>query len=73
MSIKINGVTFYRTAEACCLAGVSKNTFLRWVKNGTFMDVSRRDRRGWRLFSEDELKLLKEEANRTCTTKKGCV
>ena len=55
---------YYRTTEACKAAGISKNTFLRWVKNGLFPDVKYRDRRGWRLFSKEELALLKAEANR---------
>ena len=55
---------YYRTTEACKIAGISKNTFLRWVKNGLFPDVKYRDRRGWRLFSKEELALLKAEANR---------
>ena len=64
MPIKINGTTFYRSAEACALAGISKNTFLRWVKMGSFPDVAARDRNGWRLFTESDLDRLKAEANR---------
>ena len=64
MPIKLNGETYYWTAEACQLAGISKNTFLRWVKEGRFADVERRDRRGWRLFTEDDLEMLKAEVNR---------
>jgi excisionase family DNA binding protein len=64
MSLFITGETFYRTAEACEIAGISKNTFLRWVKEGVFPDVTHRDRRGWRLFTEDEIERLKDEANR---------
>ena len=65
MSISINGCQYYQTAEACAAAGVSKNTFLRWVREGTIHDVSRRDRRGWRLFTEEDLQRLKKEANKT--------
>jgi excisionase family DNA binding protein len=53
MPIAINGKKYYRTAEACQVAGVSKNTFFRWVKEGFLDDVEYRDRRGWRLFTED--------------------
>jgi len=55
---------YYRTNEACALAGISKNTFLRWVSNGTYPDVVYRDRRGWRLFTEQEVNRLKSEVNR---------
>jgi predicted site-specific integrase-resolvase len=63
MSVRINGKEFYRTAEACQMAGTSKNTFLRWVRDGIFSDVELRDRRGWRLFSDDDLYRLKAEVN----------
>jgi len=65
MTISIKGHRYYRTAEACEKAGISKNTFLRWVREGVFADVIHRDRRGWRLFTEEELQRLKEEADKT--------
>lgn len=46
MPVKINGKTFYQTTEACRISGISRNTFLRWVKSGAFCDVIYRDRRG---------------------------
>ena len=63
MPISLNSKTYYRTAEACRIAGTSKNSFLRWVKDGIFPDVKHRDRRGWRLFTEDDLARLKAEVN----------
>ena len=64
MPIKLNGETYFWTAEACQAAGTSKNTFLRWVKEGRFPDIERWDRRGWRLFTEDDLNMLKAEVNK---------
>ena len=64
MPIKLNGQKYYRTAEACAMAGISRNTFLRWVREGTFADVETRDRKGWRLFTEDDLNKLRAEVNR---------
>ncbi len=64
MPIKINGMQYYRTNEACVMAGITKNTFLRWVANGSFPDVTYRDRRGWRLFTHEDLEKLKTEVNR---------
>jgi len=46
------------------MAGISKNTFLRWVREGMFADVELRDRRGWRLFSNDDLDRLKAEVHK---------
>ena len=64
MPITINGDTFHRAAEVCKIVGVSKNTLLRWIKDKKFADVEYRDRRGWRLFTQDDLRRLKEEVNR---------
>ena len=50
--------------EACRLAGISKNTFLRWIQEGQLADTEYRDRRGWRFFGEDELNTLGAEVNR---------
>jgi len=64
MPVTINGQTYYRTAEACQMAGISKNTFFRWVREGSFADAQNRDRRGWRLFTEGDIDRLKAEVNR---------
>jgi excisionase family DNA binding protein len=64
MPVRINGQTYYRTAEACRIVGINKNTFLRWVREGMFADVELRDRRGWRLFSNDDLDRLKAEVHK---------
>jgi predicted site-specific integrase-resolvase len=69
MPVKLNGKSYYWTAEACQIAGISKNTFLRWVKEGAFTDVEQKDRRGWRLFDEYDLDRLKAEVNRVDKTK----
>ena len=64
MTIRLKGKTYLRTAEACSIAGISKNTFLRWIKLGTLADVEQRDRRGWRLFTHGDVERLKTEVNR---------
>jgi len=60
----INSDTYYRTSEVCKMVGISRNTLFRWLKEGVFEEVTRRDRRGWRLFTRDEVNKLKAEANR---------
>jgi hypothetical protein len=64
MPVKINGSEYYRTHEACTLAGITKNTFLRWVASSTFADVTHRDRRGWRLFTREDVERLTREVNK---------
>jgi len=63
MPINIHGKTYYRTGETAQLAGISRSTLLRWLDSGIIKDTPRRDRRGWRLFSEDELETLKAESS----------
>lgn len=61
----INNETYYLTTEACNQANISRGTLLRWIKEGIVPDAQMRDRRGWRLFSESEIKKLKAEAQKT--------
>ena len=64
MPVEMNGKKYYRTSEACRIAGISKNTYLRWTREGQLPDIEQRDRRGWRLFTEHDLARLVDEAMR---------
>lgn len=64
MPVVIKNEKYYYTSEACTIAGISKNTFLRWVAEGTYAEVRYRDGRGWRLFDQKELTRLVGEVNR---------
>ncbi len=63
MPLAINGKTYYRTAEACRLVGISKNTLFRWLKDGKFGNMEYRDWRGWRLFTLAQLDSVKTTTN----------
>ena len=63
MSVVINGQTYYRTAEAFRMIGVSRNTLYRWLQKGILSGVEHRDSRGWRLFTREEIEELKEAIN----------
>jgi DNA-binding transcriptional MerR regulator len=69
VAVKINGQIYYRTLEACQMAGVSRATLFRWLKAGVLEDAMPRDRKGWRLFTEDDIARIKSEATRL--TQKG--
>ncbi len=64
MTQTINGTVYYQTNEACKLAGISRATFFRWLKQGTIRDVKHKDRRGWRLFTQKDIDELKREAQK---------
>jgi len=65
MAVRVNGHTYYRTAEVCRMVGISRTTLFRWLKEGISAEATHRDRRGWRLFTEDDVDRLKTEVNRT--------
>ena len=64
MSTVINGEKYYRTAEVCQKAGISRSTLFRWLSDGSFEDVQMIDRRGWRLFSKHDLDRLTAEVKK---------
>jgi len=64
MPITINGQTYYKTLEACKLAGISKATFFRWLREGVIEDMAIKDRRGWRLFTKEDIERIRNEVVR---------
>ncbi len=63
MPVEIKGQMYYRTSEACKKTGVSRATLFRWLKQG-ILKQSHRDRRGWRLFTEDDLTKIRADAEK---------
>jgi predicted site-specific integrase-resolvase len=64
MTVNMRGQTYYRTAEVCSLAGISRSTLFRWLRRGILDDVSHRDRRGWRLFTNHDINRITDESNK---------
>ncbi len=64
MPTVINSETYYRTTEVCQMVGISRSTLLRWLSSGIVKDVRHRDRRGWRVFTEADIKRVENEANK---------
>jgi len=54
----ISGKKFYRTQEALELVGLPRSTFFKWLKEEKIADVKYKDRNGWRLFTDEEIKKL---------------
>ena len=63
MSIEIDGQVYYRTSEACKKTGVSRATLFRWLKAG-ILEKYYKDRRGWRIFREEDLNKIRAEARK---------
>jgi len=64
MSFCIGGVEYHRTTEAARHIGISRSTLLRWLDQGRIDIPVRRDRNGWRVFTLEELDVLKAAADR---------
>jgi excisionase family DNA binding protein len=64
MSVSVSGKTYYRTEEVCKMVGLGRSTLLRWIGSGIIKYALHRDRRGWRLFTQEEIKRIEDEANR---------
>jgi len=64
VSVTIKGKTYYRTTEVCEMVGIGRSTLLRWLRGGIIKDISHRDRRGWRLFTQADIKRIEDEVNK---------
>jgi len=64
MPTMINGQSYFRTLEACKLAGISQATFFRWLREGVIEDMAIKDRRGWRLFTPEDIERIRSEASK---------
>jgi DNA-binding transcriptional MerR regulator len=64
MPIEIDGENYYWVLEVCREARISRSTLLRWLERGVIHEPIK-DRRGWRIFSEEDLKGIRLEVKRT--------
>jgi predicted site-specific integrase-resolvase len=63
MPLEIDGCTYYRTMEVCTRTGISRATLFRWLKAG-IIERRYRDRRGWGMFTEEDMNAIRNEANK---------
>ena len=63
MPVVLDKRTYYRTSEVYRLVGISRSTLFRWFKEGIASEPKYRDRRGWRLFTQEEVEKLKALVN----------
>ena len=63
MTMNIDGQTYYLTSEICKKANISRATLFRWIKGG-ILSKYYKDRRGWRIFTEEDLNKIRFEARR---------
>jgi predicted site-specific integrase-resolvase len=63
LPFEIDGHIYFRTAEVCARAGISRATLLRWLKTG-ILEKRFKDRRGWGIFTEEDIDKITAEAKR---------
>ena len=63
MSREIQGKLYFETGEVCLKVGVSRQTLNRWLKSGFLPSISR-DRKGWRLFTQEDINIIEAESKR---------
>ena len=63
MPKEINNQLFYSATETCERTGISRATLQRWLQKGVLNKI-RRDRRGFRLFTEEDLSVHKADIER---------
>lgn len=59
----MTGKKLYSTNDVAEKAGVSRDTILRWLRDGKIPEPDR-DRNGWRIFNDQELKVILRYANK---------
>ncbi|MBI4490126.1 MAG: MerR family DNA-binding transcriptional regulator [Deltaproteobacteria bacterium] len=57
----------YSTVEVAEMAGVHRDTLLRWLRQGLIQEPTR-DRHGWRVFRETEARSIAQFANSSLST-----
>jgi predicted site-specific integrase-resolvase len=63
MPREINGQKYYTATEVCQEVAISRPTLFRWLKRGVLARLHK-DRRGWRMFTKEDLKKIQLEANK---------
>ena len=63
MPRKVNGKSYWSASEVCQEVAISRPTLYRWLKRGLLTKLHR-DRRGWRMFTEEDLRKIRLEANK---------
>ena len=58
------------TCQAAALVGISRNTLLRWFREGRVTDVGR-DRNGWRVFTRQDVERIRAYANQKMPPARG--
>jgi DNA-binding transcriptional MerR regulator len=60
----ISGKEYYRVSDVCKSLGIFKNTLYNWERLGKIPKAHRDPMSGWRLYSKQDVELLKKISGR---------
>ena len=60
----VNGKRAYKVSEVCDRLGIFKNTLYNWEKKGKIPKAFRDPMSGWRVYSEEDLYMLRRITHR---------
>jgi DNA-binding transcriptional MerR regulator len=63
MPREMNGKTYWSASEVCREVAISRPTLRRWLQGGILTRLHR-DRKGWRMFTEEDLEKIRLEATK---------
>ena len=63
MPREMNGKRYWSASEVCREVAISRPTLYRWIKRGILTKLHR-DRKGWRMFTEEDLRKIRSEADK---------
>ena len=64
MPMKVAGKSYHLVSEASQLSGVSIRTIYRWMHKGIITGGKLRNRKGWTLFTEEDIAEIKTKAEK---------
>jgi len=62
MPMKASGKSYHFVSEASQLSGVSRSTIYRWIHAGIITGGRLQNRKGWTLFTQEDIAELKAKA-----------
>ena len=63
MPREMNGRRYWSASEVCREVAISRPTLYRWLRRGVLTRLLR-DRKGWRMFTAEDVRKIRLEANK---------
>ncbi len=64
MAVKVAGRSYYIVSEVSQLSGVNIRTIYRWMHKGIITGGKLQNRKGWTVFTEEDIAEIKTKAEK---------